>query len=80
LTHRYVTHPKNKTSRPGLDKYAAHPAVKEIYEDGDGIWAELEDGWVAEDGVITVHGCPDEHHKGAFKDFCEQFKLVERKK
>lgn len=70
-------HPKNLTNRSGLDKYAAHPAVERIYEDQDGIWADLNEGWHCED-VSSVHGCPDERGDGAFGDFVKQFKLVER--
>ncbi len=77
-TTRYAgvaKHPKNQTRRPGLDKYAAHPAVEKIYEDPDGIWAELAEGWDCE-GCISVHGCPNSDGTGAYEDFVNQFKFV----
>jgi len=48
-------HPQNKTGRASLDRVAADPRVKEVWEEGsDGYWASLKEGFNAE-GCISLH-------------------------
>lgn len=62
-----MPHPKNKTRYKVLDRIAADPRVKEIWEEGsDGIWCSLAPGYNHE-------GCSGLHEWGA-KKFVEHFR------
>lgn len=50
-----MAHPKNKTKYKVLDKIAADPRVKEIWDEGeDGLWLSLEKGYNNE-GASQIH-------------------------
>lgn len=48
-------HPNNKTPYKTLDRIAADPRVVKVYEDNDGIWADLADGYNFE-GCSALRG------------------------
>jgi 3-hydroxyisobutyrate dehydrogenase-like beta-hydroxyacid dehydrogenase len=42
-------HPNNRTRFKTLDRVAADPRVKKVYQDSDGIWIDLAEGFNFED-------------------------------
>lgn len=65
-------HPRNNTKYKSLNKIASHPSVEEIWdEDTDGLWIQLNEGWIVYGGDKCVH-------EWSLKDLINAFKMVQK--
>lgn len=62
---------KNKTRFKSLDVVNADSRVREVYQDGDGIWLDLEYGFTAD--PLGAHDI----HEMRVRDVLSHYKMVE---
>lgn len=71
LNYKEIRKMENKTKYKVPAKY--QEAIKSIYEDDDGIWIKLNEGWEGEPGCTIIH---EENWAGARNSLAHELKKI----